>query len=172
MEIMHAIIAIATQYKWKVYQMNVKFAFLDGVLKEEVYVEQPPSYEVADEEHKVYILKRALYGLKQAPRAWYSRTDSYLMNNGFSKSDVKSTLYIKESNDKVLIVVLYVDDLIFTRNDNLLIGEFKKAMKNKFKMIDLGLLKHFLGIEVKQMYDGIFISQKKYARKMLERFKM
>ena len=63
---MHAIIAIATQHKWKVYQMDLKFSFLNGVLKEEVYVEEPPGYEVVDEEHKVYILKRGLYGLKQA----------------------------------------------------------------------------------------------------------
>ena len=87
METVRAVIAIAAQHKWKVYQMDVKSAFLNGILKEEVYVEQPPGYEVAGEEHKVYRLKRALYGLKKAPWVWYSRTDSYLMRNGFSKSD-------------------------------------------------------------------------------------
>ena len=117
METMHAVIAIAAQHKWKVYQMDVKSTFLNGVLKEEVYVEQPPGYEVVGEEHKVYRLKRALYGFKQAPRAWYSRIDSYLMSNGFSKSNGEPTLYIKAENGNVLIVVLYVDDLIFTGND-------------------------------------------------------
>ena len=87
-----------------------------------------------------------------------------MMSNGFSKSDSEPTLYIKASNGNVLIVVLYVDDLIFTGNDNFLIGEFKEAMKNEFEMTDLGLLKYFLGIEVIQMHDGIFISQEKYAR--------
>ena len=164
MEIVRAVIEIVAQHKWKVFQMDVKSTFLNGVLKEEVYVEQPPSYEVAGEEHKVYRLKRALYGLKQAPRAWYSRIDSYLMSNGFSKSNGEPTLYIKAANGNVLIVVLYVDDLIFTGNDKALIGEFKEAMKNEFEMTDLGLLKYFLGIEVKQMHDGIFISQEKYAR--------
>ena len=126
---MRAVIAIAAQHKWKVFQMDVKSAFLNGVLKEEVYVEQPPGYEVAGEENKVYRLKRALYGLKQAPREWYSRIDSYLMSNGFSKRNGEPTLYIKAENGNVLIVVLYVDDLFFTSNDKALIGEFKEAMK-------------------------------------------
>ena len=152
--------------------MDVKSTFLNGVLKEEVYVEQPPSYEVAGEENKVYRLKRALYGLKKAPRAWYSRIDSYLMSNGFSKSNGDPTLYIKATNGNVLIFVLYVDDLIFTGNDKTLIGEFKEAMKSEFEMTDLGLFKYFLSIEVKQMHDGIFISQEKYAGQILERFKM
>ena len=121
--------------------MDVMSSFLNGVLKEEVYVEQPPGYEVAGEEHKVYRLKRSFYGLKQAPRAWYSRIDPYLMSNGFSKNDGEPTLYIKPANGNVLIVVLYVDDLIFTENDNFLIGEFKETMKNEFEMIELGLLK-------------------------------
>ena len=138
--------------------MDVKSTFLNGVLKEEVYVEHPPSYEVIGEENKVYRLKRALYGLKQAPQAWYNRIDSYLMSNGFSKSDGEPTLYIKIADSNVLVVVLYVDDLIFTGNDKALIGDFKEAMKNEFEMIDLGLLKYFLGIEVKQMHDDIFIS--------------
>lgn len=159
METVCAIIEIASQHKWKVYQMDVNSAFLNGILKEEFYVEQPPGYEVAGEENKVYRLKRAFYGLKQAPWAWYSRIDSYLMSNGFSKSNGEPTLYMKVANGNVLIVVLYVDDLIFTRTDNFLIGEFKEAMKNEFEMTNLGLLKYFLGIEVKKMHDGIFISQ-------------
>ena len=145
--------------------MDVKSAFLNGVLKEEVYVEKPPNYEVLGEEHKVY-------WLKQAPWAWYSRIDSYLMSNGFSKSNGEPTLYIKATNGNILIVVLYVDDLIFTGNDKAIISEFKEAMKNEFEMTDLGLLKYFLAIEVKQMHDGIFISQENYAGQILERFKM
>ena len=130
METMHVVIAITAQHKWKVYQIDAKSSFLNDVLKDEVYVEQPPSYEVAGEEHKVYRLKRALYGLKKTPRAWYNMIDSYLMRNGFSKSNGEPTLFINAENGKVLIVVFYVDDLIFTRNDNFLIGEFKEAMKN------------------------------------------
>ena len=92
METVPTVIAIAAQHKWELYQMDVKSAFLNGVLKGEVYVEQPPSYEVASEENKVYRLKRSLYGLKQAPRAWYSRIDSYLMSNDFRKRTGEPTL--------------------------------------------------------------------------------
>ena len=152
--------------------MDVKSTFLNGLLKEEVYVEQPPSYEVVGEEQKVYKLKRALYGLKQAPQALYNKIDSYLMSNGFSKSNGEPTLNIKATNGNVLIVVLYVDDLIFTGNDKALIDEFIEAIKSEFEMTNLGLLKYCLGIEVKQMHDGIFISQEKYANQILERFKM
>ena len=111
----------------------------------------------------MYRLKRALYGLKKAPCAWYRRIDSYLTRNGFSKSDGEPTLYIKVASGNVLIVVLYVDDLIFNRNDNFQIAMFKEAMKNEFEMTDLGLLKYCLGIEIKQIHDGIFISKEKYV---------
>eukprot|EP00253_Pinus_taeda_P008997 PITA_08997 len=85
METVRTMLSIAAQHKWKIYQIDVKSAFLNGVLKEEVYVEQPPGYEVEGQEHKVCKLKKALYGLNQAPRAWYNRIDAYLIENGFDK---------------------------------------------------------------------------------------
>ena len=88
METVRVVIAIVAQHKWKVFQMDVKSAFLTGILKEEVYVEQPPGYEVVGEENKLYRLKRALYGLKQAPRPWYNRIDSYLMRMALAKAMV------------------------------------------------------------------------------------
>eukprot|EP00253_Pinus_taeda_P023959 PITA_23959 len=121
--------------------MDVKSAFLNGVLKEEVYVAQPPSYEVEGQEDKAYRLRKVLYALNQAPRAWYSRVDDYLLHNGFDKCDDEPTLYIKESNGKILIVVLYVDDFIFTSNDDFLIVDFKEVMKSEFEMTELGLLR-------------------------------
>ena len=89
------ILAIATQNKWPIYQMDVKSTFLNHYLEEEIYVEQPQGYEVPGQEHKFYKLKKALYGLKQAPRAWYSRIDSYLTENGFHRSESEPTLYTK-----------------------------------------------------------------------------
>eukprot|EP00253_Pinus_taeda_P008063 PITA_08063 len=109
METVRAVLSIAAQNKWKVYQMDVKSAFLNGVLKEEVYVEQPLGYEKKGEEHKVCKLKKALYGLKQAPRAWYSRIDSYLLDNEFDKCEGEPTVYIKEKDGKILIVVLFME---------------------------------------------------------------
>eukprot|EP00253_Pinus_taeda_P019404 PITA_19404 len=152
--------------------MDVKSAFLNGVLKEEVYVEQPLGYEVDGQEHKVCKMKKALYGLKQAPRAWYSRIDAYLIDNGFDNSEGEPTLYIKDNDSKIIIVVLYVDDLIFTSNDASLIVDFKTVMKNEFEMTELGFLRYFLGIEVDQSENGVFISQDKYVEVVLKRFNM
>eukprot|EP00253_Pinus_taeda_P016845 PITA_16845 len=140
METVRAVLSIATQKKWKVYQMDVKSAFLNGVLKEEVYIEQPLGYEKKGQELKVCRLKKALYGLKQAPRAWYSRIDSYLLENEFDKCDGEPTVYIKEKDGKILIVVLYVDDVIFTGNDDYLIKNFKSVMKEEFEMTDMDLI--------------------------------
>eukprot|EP00253_Pinus_taeda_P009712 PITA_09712 len=98
METVRAVLSIAAQNKWKVYQMDVKSAFLIGVLKDEVYIEQPLGYEKKGQERKVCRLKKTFYGLKQAPRAWYSRIDSYLLENEFDKSEGEPTVYIKEKD--------------------------------------------------------------------------
>ena len=152
--------------------MDVKSMFMNGVLKEDVYVTQPPVYEVEGQEYKVCSLWKFLYGMKQAPCAWYSRVYAYLMDNGFEKCDSKPTLYIKENGGKIIIVILYVDDLIFTESDDFLIVDFKAIMKSESEMTDLGLLRYFLGIEVKQTENGIFISQARYVAEILERFNM
>ena len=167
------VLALAAQRGWTVYQLDVKSAFLHGVLNEEVFVEQPCGYEIKDNEHKVYKLKKALYGLKQAPRAWYSRIESYFLKEGFEKCTHEHTLFVKTSaGGKILIVSLYVDDLIFTGNDESMYVEFKKSMMVEFDMTDLGKMRYFLGVEVMQKSDGIFISQKKYVMEVLERFGM
>ena len=155
--------------------MDVKSAFLNGFLEEEVYVEQPPGYQQQQqgEEDKVYKLKKALYGLKQAPRAWYTRIDTYFINNGFHRSPYEHALYVKTNKaGDIIVVCLYVDDLIFTGNNPKLLAEFKENMSTQFEMTNLGLMSYFLGIEVKQTNEGIFISQKKYATDILKKFKM
>eukprot|EP00253_Pinus_taeda_P031978 PITA_31978 len=139
---------------------------------ETVYIEQPLDYEKKGQERKVCRLKKALYGLKQAPRAWYSRIDSYLLENEFAKCEGEPTVYIKEKDGKLLIVVLYVDDVIFSGNDDYLIEDFKTVMKEEFEMTDMGLLRYFLGIEVDQNENGIFISQARYVNEVLGRFNM
>lgn len=122
---MRVVLSIVAQHKWKVYQMDVKSMFLNGVMKEEVYVLKPPSYEIESQKYKVFRLWKALYGLNQAPHAWYSRIDAYLMDNGLEKCDCEPTLYIKESDGKLLILFLYVDDLICKGSDDFLIVDFK-----------------------------------------------
>jgi hypothetical protein len=108
------LLAIAAQKGWKVFQLDVKSAFLNGVLQEEIYVEQPDGFVIQGEEDKVYLLQKALYRLKQAPRAWYSRIDDHLLNLGFVKSLSEATLYIRLKDDDILIMSLYVDDLLIT----------------------------------------------------------
>jgi hypothetical protein len=173
LDTIRALISLAAQKMWKLYQLDVKSAFLNGELKEEVYVEQPQGFEIEGQEEKVYRLKKALYGLKQAPRAWYSNIDNYFMKKGFEKSKNEPTLYVKRQGMvDILIVALYVDDLIFTGNNLKMIEDFRKEMMMRYEMNDLGLLHHFLGIEIYQEVDGVFICQKKYAEKILKKFGM
>lgn len=166
------LISLAAHHSWKIYQLDVKSAFLNGVLEEEVYVEQPDGFVVEGEEDKVYRLKKALYGLKQAPRAWNACIDDYLHKNGFIKCPYEQAVYMKKNCEDILIVSLYVDDLFFTGNSQKMFDDFKRAMFKEFEMTDCGVMSYFLGIEVKQQRDGIFISQKKYAKEILEKFKM
>ena len=146
-------------------------AFLNGVLEEEVYVDQPQGFEVKNEEDKVYRLKKALYGLKQAPRAWYSEIDTYFSQRGFKKSLSEATVYVKgENGTNILIVAIYVDDVVFTGNNENMMEDFKEDMMQKYEMSDLGLLHHFLRIGIVQEAEGIFIHQKKYAQTLLDKF--
>ena len=173
LETIRLMISLAAQNKWKIYQLDVKSAFLNGFLEEEIYVEQPLGYVKKRHEDKVYKLRKALYGLKQAPRAWNARIDKYFRENGFQKCPYEHALYMKmDGNGSVLLVCLYVDDLIFTGNDPMMFDEFKRSMIKEFEMTDIGLMSHFLGIEVKQSEDGIFISQSGYAKEVLKKFKM
>jgi hypothetical protein len=173
------LLALYAQKNWKVYQLDVKFVFLNGYLQEEIYIEQTRGFEVKGQEEKVYLLKKAMYGLKRAPRAWYNRIDEHLHKLGFVKSLSEVMLYVKGTYANLIIVSVYVDDLLVTRSDKTLIEEFKAEMLNVFEMTDLGLMSYFLGMEVKQSgmevkhsNDGIFICQTKYAKEILKKFHM
>jgi hypothetical protein len=166
------LLAISAQKGWKVFQLDVKSAFLNEVLQEEIYVEQPDGFVIQGAKDKVYLLQKALYGLKQAPRAWYSRIDEHLLNLGFVKSLSEATLYVKLKDNDVLIVSLYVDDILVTGSNELLVEEFKQEMMNVFEMTDLGLMTYFLGMEVKQSQNEVFICQKKYAKEISKKFQM
>ncbi|CAL9006618.1 unnamed protein product, partial [Prunus brigantina] len=167
------VISLAAHNAWKIFQMDVKSAFLNGTLEEEVYLEQPAGYVKQGQADMVYKLKKAFYGLKQAPRAWYTRIDSYFMEHEFQRCPYEHTLYVKNNQQgDVVIVCLYVDDLIITGNNMRLVVEFREALASQFEMTDMGLMCYFLGIEVKQTEQGTFISQRKYAGDILKRFRM
>nr|CAN63433.1 hypothetical protein VITISV_033829 [Vitis vinifera] len=166
------LLALAAQRKWKIYKLDVKSAFLNGYLEEEIFVEQPEGFAIKGKEEKVYLLKKALYGLRQAPRAWYSRIDTHLLTLGFHKSLSEFTLYIEKIEEDILIVSLYVDDLLVTGSNAGFVNKFKAEMEHVFDMTDLSEMSYFLGMEVHQKQNEIFICQQKYAKEILKKFKM
>ncbi|GKB86733.1 putative ribonuclease H-like domain-containing protein [Tanacetum coccineum] len=156
--------------KNKARLMDVKSAFLYGKIEEEVYVCQPPGFEDPDFPDRVYKVEKALYGLHQAPRAWYETLSTYLLDNGFQRGKIDKTLFIKRDKSDILLVQVYVDDIIFGSTRKKMCTEFEKMMHKKFQMSSMGELTFFLGLQVKQKEDGIFISQDKYVNEILNKF--
>ena len=144
---------------------------MNGVIEEEVYIEQPHGFVIHGKESHVCKLKKALYRPKKTSRAWYARIDNYLMSLGFTKSDADPNLYYKVEDGCPLILVLYVDDLFLTWDENIIYG-CKRELIAEFKMKDLGLMHYFLGLEVWQRPNEIFLSQGKYIVEILQRFGM
>ena len=134
--------------------MDVKTTFLNGVVEDEVYVEQPIGFETHDRESHVFRLKKSLYGLKQAPRTWYGRIDSFLSSLGFTKSKANSNLYYKVEDGNPVMLLLYVDDLFVIGTDGL-ITDMKRKFATEFEMKDLGVMHYFLSMEVWQSTNGI-----------------
>jgi len=156
---------------WHIHQVDVKTVFLNGIIKEEVYIEKPKGFETFDRDSHVFRLKRALYGLKQAPSAWYTLIDSYFTELGFTKSEADANLYQIVVEGKILIIVLYVDDLILT-SDEKLIHSCKEDLAKEFEMKDMGLLHYFLGLKIWQRDGQPFVFQGKYTREILGKFHM
>ncbi|OMO77060.1 Zinc finger, CCHC-type [Corchorus capsularis] len=139
---------------------------------EEVYAEQPPGFEDSNHPDYVYRLHKALYGLKQAPRAWYERLYKFLLDKGFTRGSIDTTLFFKKKKSDFLIVQIYVDDIIFGATNESLCKYFAKEMQGEFEMSMMGELNFFLGLQIKQCSEGIFISQSKYTKEMLKKFCM
>ena len=144
--------------------MDVKSAFLNGYINEEVYVEQPPSFEDDKKPNLVYKLKKALYGLKQAPWAWYERLRDFLLSKGFVMDKVDTTLFTKKIGKDLFVFQIYVDDNIFGSTNRDFCEEVGKMMANEFEMSMIGELSYFLGLQIKQLKNGTFVSQGKYIR--------
>ncbi|KAI3678299.1 hypothetical protein L6452_37586 [Arctium lappa] len=169
-EAIRLFLAYASYMKFKVYQMDVNSAFLYGTNDEEVYVCQPPGFENSSYPDRVYKLKKALHGLHQAPRAWYDTLSTYLLENGFERGNIDKTLFIKRSKKDTILVQIYVDDIIFGSTKDQMCRDFEELMHKSFKMSSMGELNFFLGLQVKQQKDGIFISQSKYVKDILDKY--
>jgi Reverse transcriptase (RNA-dependent DNA polymerase) len=148
--------------------MDVKNAFLQGNLDEEVYMTLPPGYKNEVDHNLVCKLNKSIYGLKQSPRAWYAKLSHSLLFLHFNKSSADSSMFVKYSNNITTIVLVYVDNIIITGNNEKEINNVKTYLKEKFDIKDLGKLKYFLGIEIAHSGKGLFLSQRKYTLDLLK----
>ncbi|WVZ51889.1 hypothetical protein U9M48_002989 [Paspalum notatum var. saurae] len=170
LEAIRILLAFAASKSFKLQQMDVKSAFLNGFIEEEVYVRQPPGFESARFPDWVYKLRKALYGLKQAPRAWYARLKSFLLKSVFVMGSVNKTLFLLGRGGDTLIVQIYVDDIIFGGSSHTLVSSFAEQMSREFEMSLMGELQFFLGLQIKQGLEGTFVHQAKYTRDILNKF--
>ncbi|GJW01242.1 retrovirus-related pol polyprotein from transposon TNT 1-94 [Tanacetum coccineum] len=169
-EAIRIFIANAVHKNMTIYQMDVKTTFLNGELKEEVYVSQPEGFVDQDNLSHVYKLKKALYSLKQAPRAWYDMLSSFLISQHFSKGAVDPTLFTRQAGNDLLLVQIYVDDIIYASTNTAMCNEFNNQMTTKFKMSMMGQMSFFLRLQISQSPRGIFINQSKYASQIVKKY--
>nr|GEZ86811.1 copia protein [Tanacetum cinerariifolium] len=170
LEAIRIFLAYAVHMNMVVYQMDVKTVFLNGNLREEVYVSQPGGFVDPDNRNQFYKLRKDLYGLKQAPGAWYNMLSLFLISQDFSKGSVDPTLFIRRNGNDLLRVQIYVDDIIIDASTSELCDLFAKIMCSKFKMSMMGKISFFLGLEISQSPRGIFINQSKYALESLKKY--
>nr|GEX84781.1 retrovirus-related Pol polyprotein from transposon TNT 1-94 [Tanacetum cinerariifolium] len=170
LESIRILLAYACTLDFKLFQMDVKIAFLNGFINEEVYVAQPPGFINFKKLDHIYKFKKALYGLKQVPKAWYDRLKAFLIKHEYKIGMVDNTLFTKKKSSNLIIVQIYVDDIIFGSTCQDMCDEFSKIMHDEFEMSIMGELNFFLGLQIKQMKDGIFFNQSKYIKEMLKKF--
>jgi Reverse transcriptase (RNA-dependent DNA polymerase) len=168
MNTVRILFSLAVNQNWTLYQLDVKNAFLQRVLEEEVYMLIPPGHKEENNSNFVCKLKKSIYGLKQSPRAWYEKLSSYLISCGFITSKADSSLFVNLDKYDTTIILVYVDNIIITGNNLEKIRQVKKQLRKNFDIKDLGLLKYFLGIEIAHSPKGLFISQRKYIIDLLK----
>ena len=172
MEVLRLILSIAAVLDWEIHQMDVKTAFLNGVLEEEIYVSQPEGYKIRGKEHLVCKLIKSLYGLKQAPRVWHVALTEFLLSCGFRQLVIDRCVFVRTVDGDTCIVSAYVDDLLLVANTMKVMDHFKTQLNARFKMTDLGEIHFLLGWHITRDRDRrlLFINQEKYAEKVLEAY--
>jgi hypothetical protein len=151
LESIRMLLVYATHHGFKLYQMDVKSAFLNGPIKEEMYVKQSPGFESEGYPNHVYKLHKVLYELKQAPRAWYECLSDFLIENGFRIGKADSTLFTRKMGKKLFVCQIYVDDIIFGSTNKYFCDEFSKIMMDRFEISMMGVLTFFLGFQIKKV---------------------
>lgn len=169
---LRSIVALAAHNSWNIYHLDVKTAFLNGEIEEDIFVSLPPGFTDPARPSHAGKLRKALYGLKQAPRAWYQKVDSYLLSRGLLKSHADYNLYYNNDHGKVTLLILYVDDVYLTGDNEAHISFIRQDIQSTFEMTDLGLLSYSLGIEFLFQPKGILMTQRRYIHDMLQEFGM
>ena len=167
LEAIRLLLSFACIMNFRLYQMDVKSVFLNGYIEEVIYVDQPPGCVDFEHPNYVYKLKKVLYGLKKAPRSWYERLSNFLIGQSFARGQVDKTLLIKRSNNELLLMQIFVDDIGFGATNEALRKEFSNSMQEEFEMSMMGELTFFLRLQVKQMKHGTFLCQTKYCTKLI-----
>lgn len=166
------VLDIAVTRAWPIQQLDVNNAFLQGTLKEEVYMEQPPGFIDADKPDHVCLLHKAVYGLKQAPRAWYSELKSFLLSLGFHNSLADTSLFIFRDDKEFVYLLVYVDDILITGSSNHHIQRTLQLLADRFSVKDPGDLHYFLRLEAHRTSAGLHLSQRKYILDILHKHNM
>nr|GEU84599.1 copia protein [Tanacetum cinerariifolium] len=164
------LLAYACALDFKLFQMDVKSAFLNGFINEEVYAAQTLGFIDFEKLDHVYKLMKALYGLKQAPKAWYDRLKAFFIKHEYKIGMVFNTLFTNKKSSNLIIIQIYVDDIIFDSTCQDMCDEFAKITHEKFETSMMGELNFFLGLQIKQMKDDIFFNQSEYIKEMLKKF--
>nr|GEU80133.1 copia protein [Tanacetum cinerariifolium] len=170
LESIRILLAYAYALEYKLFQMDVKSAFMNAFINEEVYVTQPSGFIDFEKSDHVYKIKKALYGLKQEPKAWYDRLKAFLIKHEYKIGMGDNTLFTKKKSSNLIIVQIYIDDIIFVSACQDMCDEFAKIMHDEFEMSMMGELNFFIGQQIKQMKDGIFFNQSKYIKEILKKF--
>lgn len=163
------IISLALHFTWPVHQLDVKNAFLHGLISKEIHRAQPQGFVSNQFPRHVCRLNKAICGLRQAPRAWYSRLSQFLQSKEFHMSQCDNSMFIRHSIASVIIILVYVDDILVIGNDCSFVQNLLSELNNAFSMRLLGPLKHFLGIDITYHSSGVSLSQQSYILKLLQR---
>lgn len=163
------VLDVAVSRAWPIKQLDVNNAFLQGTLKEEVYMEQPPGFVDPDNPTFVCKLRKAVYGLKQAPRTWYTELKNFLLTIGFTNSLSDTSLFILRRNNDFVYLLVYVDDILITGSNTSTINQILALLTTRFSVKDAEDLNYFLGIEAHRTTHGLHLSQRKYILDILHR---
>lgn len=168
------LLALATLYDYHIHQMDVVTAFLNGTLREDIYISQPDGYIQPGKEHQVCKLLKSLYGLKQAPRIWYELFDNFLLSQGFSRCESDTNVYVKRSQSTILLLGLYIDDLLLICNNLQYLTATKALFSHRFAMTDNNEIEYILNIQIRRnrSQKTLTLSQDKYIFDLLTKFNM